>query len=253
MNRKSVLSVLTAISIAAITISACGARNTENASHPTAESETESSSQSQSDTNSETESETPETETSTDASGAKSASDLLDEFVNNEIPAQSNGASDSSGEDSTEFYLKDLPNAEDSEEWEAFSVGKRMDLDNDGEDEMILNGPYGGMYIDAANGQVSVLAAGEGTAGQLMYADYEDKVWIVHADTTHQGREIYHLDRYNGSTVEESCELSAEYEDSPDDTYHEDSTFRFRDKDITMQDFESLRDEMFKDYYSEEE
>lgn len=187
-----------------------------------------------------------------EAIGAQPSSALLDAFVNNEIPAEANGASTYSGEDQSEFYLKDLPNAENADEWEAFSVGDRMDLDNDGEDELILNGPYGGMYIDAADGKVSVLAAGEGTASVLMYAKYEDAVWVVHADTMHEGREIYHLDRYSGSgNIQESCELSAEFEDSPDDTFHEDSTFTFRDKQISMSEFKELRDEMFADYYSD--
>lgn len=185
------------------------------------------------------------------AESTQSSAALLDAFIYNEVPAETNGTSTYSGDEQTEFYLKDLPNAEDADEWEAFSVGDRLDLDNDGEDELILNGPNGGMYIDAANGKVSVLAAGEGTASVLMYAKYEDAVWVVHADTMHEGREIYHLDRYSGGgKIQESCELSAEFENSPDDTFHEDSTFKFRDKPISMSEFKALRDEMFADYYA---
>ena len=46
-----------------------------------------------------------------EAIGAQPSSALLDAFVNNEIPAEANGASTYSGEDQSEFYLNTIIHA----------------------------------------------------------------------------------------------------------------------------------------------
>ena len=108
---------------------------------------------------------------------AKSESEkLLDAFLADEIPAVDD-------KEESAFWASDRLGADESGyDYFVYSVGERMDLDNDGEDEQIINGPYGGIYLDARNGKVYVLAQGEGTAGQLFFTYYEDAVWIVHCD-----------------------------------------------------------------------
>ena len=83
-----------------------------------------------------------------------SADDLLDSFVNGLVSAV-----DSADLTST-FYITDLNM--DSEEWDAYSIGEKVDLDNDGENELIMNGPYGGIYLDARDNRVYKFAAGDG-------------------------------------------------------------------------------------------
>ncbi|MDE7043702.1 MAG: hypothetical protein K2O97_01575, partial [Acetatifactor sp.] len=141
------------------------------------------------------------------------------------------------------FMMSDL--SFDEEDYFHYSVGERVDLDNDGEREQILNGPYGGMYFDARDGKVYVLAAGEGTSGVLFYTYFENAVWIVHRDTSHMGRQMYWLEKYDGSgNMTDEFQLSAEYWDSPVDQYDENSDFTFRDEKITMTEFEELREEI---------
>ena len=97
------------------------------------------------------------------------------------------------------------------------------------------------MYIDVRDDKVYVLAEGEGTTGELSYTNYQDAVYIVHRDTSHGGRQMYWLDKYNGKgEAEDSFTLSAEYWDNENDQYDENSTFTFRDKAITMQEYEDL-------------
>jgi hypothetical protein len=50
------------------------------------------------------------------------------------------------------------------QEWDAYSIGEKTDLDNDGENELIINGPYGGIYLDARDNKVYEFASGEGSA-----------------------------------------------------------------------------------------
>jgi hypothetical protein len=50
------------------------------------------------------------------------------------------------------------------QEWDAYSIGEKTDLDNDGENKLIINGPYGGIYLDARDNKVYEFASGEGSA-----------------------------------------------------------------------------------------
>lgn len=49
--------------------------------------------------------------------------------------------------EATSFYISDL--VMDEMDQFSYSVGERIDLNNDGELELILDGPYGGLYLDA--------------------------------------------------------------------------------------------------------
>lgn len=131
-----------------------------------------------------------ETKKDIDGNTEMSASDLLDAFVAGKIDAI--GEYEGKGF----FSVSDLEN--NDEEWLQFTEHSRFDVDNDGEEELIMAGPYGGMALDARNNKVFLLAKGEGTAGFLTFAKYDDAVWIVHADTSHGGNDTYALDKYNG-------------------------------------------------------
>lgn len=161
-------------------------------------------------------------------------SSLLDAFLTDEIPAFY--------DDGTESVMRsDL----EYEDYETYSVGERTDLDNDGENELILNGPYGGIYFDVRDGKVYILAQGEGTADWLSYTYYDHAVWIVHSDTTHVGRQMYWLTKYDGDgNVTDEFQFGAEYWDAPDDRYDESSVFTYRDEKISMTEYEALRKEI---------
>ena len=119
------------------------------------------------------------------------ADELLDLFISGSINAVDPA-------DSTlTFYITDLNM--DSEEWDAYSVGEKIDLDNDGENELILNGPYGGIYLDARDGQVYGFAAGEGYGFTLSYTYFRGAIWILYSNRMHQGYESYHMELFEGA------------------------------------------------------
>lgn len=115
--------------------------------------------------------------------------ELLDLFINGSISAFSS-------EDSA-FYITDLNM--DSGEWDSYSIGERVDLDNDGENELIICGPYGGIYLDARNNKVYEFAAGEGDGLVLSYVVYNDSTWIMHSNRMHTGYEAYHMEKFEGA------------------------------------------------------
>lgn len=164
--------------------------------------------------------------------------ELLDAFLASEIPAVYEDRDD------MVVMYDQLPH--DENDWEYYSVGERIDLDNDGENEQIVEGPYGGIYLDARDGKVYVLAEGEGTAGVLSYAEYDDATWIVHQDTSHAGRQMFWLSKYDGGgNIVDEFELGAQYWDSTEDKYDENSDFSCRDEKISMSEYEELRKGIF--------
>lgn len=119
------------------------------------------------------------------------AEELLDLFISGSVNAVD-------PEDLTStFYIADLNM--DSGEWDSYSIGEKVDLDNDGEDELVLNGPYGGIYLDARDDKVYVFAAGEGTALILSYTYYNGDIWILYSNRSSAGFEAYHMERFEGA------------------------------------------------------
>lgn len=116
--------------------------------------------------------------------------EILDSFINGSI-----GAVDSTG--LTTFSIADLNT--DSEEWDSYSIGDKVDLDNDGENELIIRGPYGGMYLDARDGKVFEFAAGEGNGLMLSYVVYNGDIWIMYSNSMNTGYESYHMENFEGA------------------------------------------------------
>ncbi len=128
-------------------------------------------------------------ETSENIDTEMTTEELLDLFINGSISAISS-------EDSV-FYITDLDM--DSGEWDSYSIGERVDLDNDGENELIICGPYGGIYLDARNNKVYEFAVGEGDSLVLSYVFYNGSTWIMYSNRMHTGYEAYHMEKFEGA------------------------------------------------------
>ena len=112
--------------------------------------------------------------------------ELLDLFINGSISAISS-------EDSTSaLYITDL-------DMDSYSIGERVDLDNDGENELIICGAYGGIYLDARDNKVYEFAVGEGDALVLSYVVYNGSTWIMHSNRMNTGYEAYHMEKFEGA------------------------------------------------------
>ncbi len=125
------------------------------------------------------------------ADSEMTAEELLDLFINGSISAV-----DSTDSTST-FYITDLNM--DSGEWDSYSIGEKVDLDNDGENELIICGPYGGIYLDARDNKVYEFAVAEGTALTLSYTYYNGAVWIMYSNRSSAGFEFYHMEKFEGA------------------------------------------------------
>ena len=123
------------------------------------------------------------------------------------------------------------------------TIADPVDLDNDGEVEFILeNEIYGDNCFDCKDGEVVCFAQGEGTTGYCFYTNYDGANWIVHSDSTHEGRCTYNLEKYDGN-LEVVDSFTFGWEDWDDDgnkRYYKDA------QDITEEEFEALKAEIVK-------
>ena len=153
-------------------------------------------------------------------------------FLNNEIPAS--------------VFNKDMLFSDIRKEYETEGYEYR-DVDNDGEDEMLIHSElsfYPVMVLDVVDGDIRYLCSGDGTAQYLTFYDHEGVTLACYSDTSHQGRQVYDFVQYKGPDIVDEFMLSVEYWDNPKDWYDENSDFKYRDKEITMEEYESL----LKDY-----
>lgn len=160
----------------------------------------------------------------TDINDEKQNGDLIDDFFNGDIPAYYNSGG--------LLWFKDL--LFDEESWDSYSLGVRADVDNDGENEQILNGPYGGMCLDIQGDCVRIMEHGQGTAVVLDYVLVGDIYWIVYKDTGHR-RAYFHFIRYcGGETIEEEHILKWSEEENGERRYYYD------DEEITKEEYEDI-------------
>lgn len=127
-------------------------------------------------------------------------------------------------------------------EWsfDSYSVGEQLDLDNDGENELILDGPYGGMYLDAIDGNLYIFVEALGNAGALSYTFYENAYWIVISDTTHANRLDYTLYKYEGG--EKIVDIMELYFEK---TGENEGTFTFNGNPVSEEELLKIKNEIF--------
>lgn len=167
-----------------------------------------------------------------DSNDTSQNGDLIDDFLNGDIPAYY--------DDDRPLWFKDM--LFDEAEWDSYSLGVRADFDNDGEDEQSLNGPYGGMCLDIQGDCVRIMAHGQGTAVVLDYVLVDDIYWIVYKDTTHSGRQHYHFIRYNGGESIEEEHILEWHEDENGERRH-----YYDDEEITEERYEEIRTQYFEE------
>lgn len=114
------------------------------------------------------------------------------------------------------------------------------DVDEDGKDELLVSTMFYGYNIyDVRDGELVLLDCGEGTAAVCGVYEGNGHVYVSHSDFSHAGRKLLTLTRYdkNGNVIE-TISINAEYWDSEDDVYDENSDFTYNGQKITMQEYE---------------
>ena len=199
MNRYKKITILICVLLTALNVVACGQVKKDEVVNTDGSATSQQKSDAQVDESTDSvikEDETIDVEESNAQAGGNidsemTTEELLDLFINGSISAIS------STDLTSTFAITDLNM--DSEEWDSYSIGEKVDLDNDGENELIICGPYGGIYLDARNNKVYEFAAGEGDSLVLSYVFYNGSTWIMYSNRMHTGYEAYHMEKYEGA------------------------------------------------------
>lgn len=199
MNRYKKITILICVLLTALNVVACGQVKKDEVVNTDGSATSQQKSDAQVDESTDSvikEDETIDVEESNAQAGGNidsemTTEELLDLFINGSISAIS------STDLTSTFAITDLNM--DSEEWDSYSIGEKVDLDNDGENELIICGPYGGIYLDARNDKVYEFAAGEGDSLVLSYVFYNGSTWIMYSNRMHTGYEAYHMEKYEGA------------------------------------------------------
>ena len=126
-------------------------------------------------------------------------SESVDSEINNDENTESEDSQINNDEntESKDYSIADFHIG--SGEKNSYSIGEKMDLDNDGENELIIRGTYGGVYFDARDNKVYAFARGDGDANILSYTYYNGEIWILYSNSVNEGAESYHMEKYEGA------------------------------------------------------
>lgn len=242
MNRCKKISALLCVLFIACNLAACGQGNGEKTVGADIPSANRQESNGQAEEPLETEGgnagdgKEPHGQADGNTGAGRTAEELLDLFINGSISAVS--AADAA----ETFYITDLNM--DSEEWDSYSIGERADLDNDGEEELILCGPYGGIYLDARDDRVYEFAAGEGTSLVLSYVVYHGDTWILYSNRTHTGYESYHMEKFEGAdNLVAEMDFSEELVD--EDNAEGEETYVLNGKELSYEEYYDFSSKIF--------
>lgn len=137
---------------------------------------------------------------------------------------------------SYEDFYYDITEGEDF--WEG---AKYIDFDNDGEEELIISGyARACLFFDVIGGTVYKVLETGSSADFASVAEMEGMRVIERADFLYAGRENYEIIIYDACCCPvDWFRLYASYEGQ---TYSEDDGFMYRDREISMQEFEAISD-----------
>lgn len=151
------------------------------------------------------------------------------EFINDKLKVEERGKYYTCTE-----YLKMLSDGEKIQK----KTEMYIDYDSDGEDELLVKGGRNFVLVDVREGILTVVESEtQWTTVRDCIFEIEGEYYMGQTDTTHGGRQLYYLQRFDhDGNVVSNFYLSAEYYGKR--TYDENSIFKLNDNTITMQEYE---------------
>ena len=140
--------------------------------------------------------------------------ELFEKFLAGEIDAVS--INEDGTKTSVSVYDLDLNGGE----WDSFSFYGYKDVDNDGEEELVLQGPYGFAMFDTDDGSVFLFAEGEGAGATCLLSNYNDKCWIVYAHAYADGDDFRFMQYLGSENMVDSFAVYSEPDESGNTVYH---------------------------------
>lgn len=155
-------------------------------------------------------------------------------------------------EDGAEYSISANDLEIGGDDWDAYQVYGYLDADNDGKDELVLQGPYGAYILDANKGKLNVFAHGDGTGNTLLLSYYEDAYWIVYSYLGADESD-YYMSKYKGAdTIEDSFYYGKRTDESGSVNYFRGDANQ-EEGPITEEEFSELQSTIVPLYKNEDE
>ncbi|MCR4758199.1 MAG: hypothetical protein K5792_10410 [Butyrivibrio sp.] len=155
--------------------------------------------------------------TNEEKKASKEGNELFQQFLNDELTVN--------GSKFTEIFA-------DGIDFDGIPRAYYIDLDDDGEDELLVDGFYYGWEVyDIVDGEIKHIDGGCGTADNVSIKKGNGHYYVAHTDFMHSGRKFMELVRFDekGEAIE-TIYIIAIYEGQDD--YDENSTFYYYEGDI---------------------
>ncbi len=166
---------------------------------------------------------------------------LFDKFLSGEIDATAINEFED-----TEYTLNVSELDIDGGEWDSSSIYGYLDVDNDGEDELVITNAYGASLFDAKDGKVTMFASGGGTGNTLLLAYYEDAYWVVYA---YAGADCdaFSMYKYKGAdSIEETFYFGCETDENGNERYYKKGNESEKDIEISQEEYKKIADSIIQ-------
>ena len=107
----------------------------------------------------------------------------------------------------------------EGDEWDSYHFYDYRDVNNDGDAELMLSGPYGYSFFDIRDNKVILFEDGLGTGATCLLAYYKDAYWIVQAHAW-EDSDDFSMHRYEGSTLAETLRFGSDADENDEKYFY---------------------------------
>ena len=169
----------------------------------------------------------------------ESKDDLFDLFLNGKIDAE---VISEDGRDSLNASSLDL----EGDEWDSYHFYDYRDVNNDGDTELMLSGPYGYSFFDIRDNKVILFEDGQGTGATCILSYYKDTYWIVQAHAWEEFDD-FSMHRYEGSTLAETIRFGSDEDENGEKYFYRSLPDSDEIEKISESEYNELIDSILQD------
>ena len=134
----------------------------------------------------------------------------------------------------------------EGDEWDSYHFYDYRDVNNDGDAELMLSGPYGYSFYDIRDNKVVLFEDGEGTGATCILAYYKDAYWIVQAYAW-EDADDFSMHRYEGSTLAETLRFGSDLDENDEKYFYRSLPNSDDNEKISESEYNELIDSILQD------
>ena len=134
----------------------------------------------------------------------------------------------------------------EGDEWNSYHFYDYRDVNNDGDAELVLSGPYGYSLFDIRDNKVVLFEDGLGTGATCILANYKDAIWVVQAHAWEE-YDDFSMHRYEGSTLAETIRFGSDEDENGEKYFYRSLPDSDDIENISESEYNELIDSILQD------